>query len=143
MIKSSLVLLIASSLFLQARSCFTSKYHVYIVSQLPPNSPPLHLHCFSKDDDLGYHDLSPNVEYSFAFCENPFSTMFACRFRWNGKDKGFHVYDAEWDENRCKDFHNGVCYYVVKEDGFYFGGRYPPKDFAFLCGWEPNSECIL
>ena len=147
MIKLNFFLLIASSLLLQATSspdlppsnCFTRKIAVYIVSHLPPNSPPLNVHCISKDDDLGYHDLTPNVEYRFAFCVRPFSTMFSCHFKWNGKDKGFHVFDANWGDNRCE---YGHCYYAVQPEGFYFTNIYPPpKKLRFMCDWNPNSKC--
>lgn len=145
MIKCSFFLLIASSFLLQATAlqpsnCFLdNKYAVYIVSNLPPNTPPLKVHCFSKDDDLGYHNLTQNVEYRFAFCEKAFSTMFACHFWWNGHDKGFRAYDANWDYNRCRSA--GICYYVAKSDGFYFTNVYPPKNLGFLCDWNPNSKC--
>ncbi|KAL1542406.1 hypothetical protein AAHA92_26505 [Salvia divinorum] len=144
MIKYSFFLLIASSFLLQPTAsqpnCFLdNKYAVYIVSNLPPKSPPLQVHCISKDDDLGHHNLTQNVEYRFAFCEIAFVTMFSCRFRWNGHDRGFHVYDANWDYNRCRSA--GICYYVVKSDGFYFTNVYPPKKVGFLCGWNPSSKC--
>ncbi|KAG6404609.1 hypothetical protein SASPL_136860 [Salvia splendens] len=164
--KHNLIYLIASCLLLQATSspdsppsllpqatsspdsppsdnCFFLKFTIYIVSHLPPKSPPLNVHCFSKDDDLGYHNLAPNVEYRFAFCLKPLATMFACRFKWNGKDKAFHVFDANWDDNRCKwPGTNGICYYAVANEGFYFTNAYPPpKQLGFLCDWSPNSTC--
>ncbi|KAL1542411.1 hypothetical protein AAHA92_26510 [Salvia divinorum] len=147
MIKYSLFLLIASLFLIQATSspdlppsdCITKGYDVYIVSHLPPNSQPLHIHCISKDDDLGYHNLTPNVEYHFGFCVKPFATMFSCRFQWNGKDRGFHVFDANWVYNRCK---SGKCYYVVQPEGFFFTDVYPPpKVLGFLCDWNPSSIC--
>ena len=142
-INYTLFLFIAFSLLFQATSlpnfppskCFIRKFNVYIVSHLPSNSPPLKIHCFSKDDDLGYHDLAPNVEYNFTFGTNPFATMFACRFRWNGKNKAFHIYDANWDEDtkRCiPDTKHEVCYYVVQPEGFYFTNMYPPKERIFM-----------
>ena len=152
MIKYKLFLLIASSLLLQTTSspdlppsdCITKKIIVYIVSHLPPTSPPLNIHCFSKDDDLGYHNLTKNVEYRFAFCVKPLATMFACRFQWNGKDRGFRVFDANWGfKNRCKtESGDGICYYAVQPDGFYFTNVYPPpKKLGILCDWNPNSKC--
>ncbi|KAL1542413.1 hypothetical protein AAHA92_26512 [Salvia divinorum] len=141
MIKYTLFLLIASSLFLHATSCILAKYHVYIASNLPTNSPPLQVHCSSKDDDLGYHTLAPGAEYQFSFCENPLATLFSCRFLWNGNDKGFHVYDAKWDHNRCIiGNRHGVCYYAVKPAGFFFTNKYPPKELDFLCGWDNNNK---
>ncbi|KAL1542414.1 hypothetical protein AAHA92_26513 [Salvia divinorum] len=140
MMKYNLFLLIASSLLLQAASspsnCFTTKYEVYIRSDLP--SPLLNIHCFSKDDDLGYHDLAPKAEYRFAFCENPLATLFSCHYKWNGKDKKFHAYDATTSYNRCN---KGICYYIVKPDGFYFSNVYPPNQGRFLCDWNPTTPC--
>ena len=141
----SLFLLIASSLLVKATAsqpdCFLAKYAVYVVNNLPTNSPPLQIHCFSKDDDMGYHNLTQNAGYRFAFCEKPLSTMFACSFHWNGNNKGFHVYDARWQVNRC--VRHGICYYAVKSDAFYFSDSYPPKNLKFLCDWNPNSKCLL
>ncbi|KAG6382810.1 hypothetical protein SASPL_157481 [Salvia splendens] len=102
-------------------------------------SPPLNVHCFSGDDDLGYHDLTQNAEYHFDFCEKPFATMFACHFKWNGKDKSFHVYDAAHGGYiLCN---NGICYYSVASDGFHFSNVYPPNQGRFLCDWNPNTSC--
>ncbi|KAG6404612.1 hypothetical protein SASPL_136863 [Salvia splendens] len=102
-------------------------------------SPPLNVHCFSGDDDLGYHDLTQNAEYHFDFCENAVATMFACHFKWNGKDKSFHVYDARHGgSDLCN---KGICYYVVANDGFHFSNVYPPNQGRFFCDWNPNTSC--
>ncbi|KAG6404610.1 hypothetical protein SASPL_136861 [Salvia splendens] len=92
---------------------------------------------------MGYHNLTPNVEYRFAFCVKPLSTLFSCRFQWNGKDKGFHVFDAQWGINRCEPLGKaGICYYAVQPEGFYFANVYPPPEkLGILCDWNPNSKC--
>ena len=143
MMKYNLFLLIASSLLLQAtlsRSvCITNHYDVYIRNSLPAGSPPLNVHCLSGDDGLGYHDLTQNAEYHFDFCENAVATMFTCHFKWNGKDKGFHVYDARHGgSDLCN---KGICYYSVADDGFHFSNVYPPDQGRFFCDWNPNSSC--
>lgn len=127
-------LLIVSSCLLQTiTSCFfVHKYAVYVVNNLPPNTPPLFLHCASKDDDLGNHTLPINQHFRFAFCKNAFATLFFCRFRWNGKDKALNVYDSSWKYNRCQ---YDVCYYALKSDGVYFSISYPPKELTFLSPW--------
>ncbi|KAL1542374.1 hypothetical protein AAHA92_26475 [Salvia divinorum] len=135
MIKYTLFLLIASSLFLNA----TAKCTLYIASNLPLNSPPLQVHCASKDYDLGYHSLATGEEYILSFDEKPFSTLFTCRFVWNKNNKVFHVYDERSKE--CSE--TGVRYYAVKPEGFYFTNVYPPKKLGFQCDWKQNfsSKC--
>ncbi|KAL8051772.1 hypothetical protein ABFX02_06G170500 [Erythranthe guttata] len=111
---------------------FNYKYTVYVVNNLPSNSAPLLLHCASGNDDLGDHVLSTNQDFHFDFCENPFSTLFFCRFRWNGKNTAFDVFDASWKKNRCT---YDVCYYSVQSDGFYFSDTNPPTNLVKLSSW--------
>ncbi|GFQ07435.1 hypothetical protein PHJA_002887600 [Phtheirospermum japonicum] len=108
------------------------KFTVHIVNNLPPNSPPLSLHCASKNDDLGHHNLTTNQDFHFSFCDNPFSTLFFCRFQWNNKNTSFDVYSAGWKYNRCE---YGVCGYGVKSDGIYFSLYYPLKNLTKYRGW--------
>lgn len=135
MVQYNLFFLIVSAfLFQTTTSCFfVTKYTVFVVNNLPPNSPPLVLHCASKDDDLGYHTVTTNRQFRFSFCDKPLSTLFFCRFRWNGKDKAFQVFNSSWYQNRCNK--NDVCYYAVKSDGFYFSNVYPPVEETFLSTW--------
>lgn len=135
MAKYILLFIIFSSIVVQtmAKRCvFTKKYWVHVVNNLPPDSPPLHIHCASKNDELGHLTLTTNQDFSFEFCEGVFGTLFFCNMQWNGKDNDFDVFDSTWYENRCR---HGVCYYSVKSDGIYLADTYPPKQFRLLLRW--------
>lgn len=129
--------LIVSSIYLLQSTnagCFLStEYSVYVTNNLPPWTRPLKLHCAAKDDDHGTISLSEGQQFTFKFCDYGWSTLYFCRFWWNGKDSAFVVYDSSWEEPRCID--NGVCYYDVKEEGFYFSNSNPPQNESLLVKW--------
>ncbi|CAA0830055.1 Plant self-incompatibility protein S1 family [Striga hermonthica] len=88
------------------RHCFfTRKFTVHVTNKLPPKSDPLKLHCGSKDDDLGFHTLSPNQSFSWGFCENfvP-NTLFFCHIWWGyNKDIGFESFNFEFHDGCIPD----------------------------------------
>ncbi|EYU37414.1 hypothetical protein MIMGU_mgv1a020317mg, partial [Erythranthe guttata] len=67
--------------------------HVYVsvYNNLPENTPPMLLHCQSKNDRLGYHTLAKGENFDFDFCP-VWRTLFFCHVWWNGKDIAFDVY---------------------------------------------------
>ncbi|KAF7849301.1 hypothetical protein BT93_J0986 [Corymbia citriodora subsp. variegata] len=64
-----------------------SPVHVELVNKLP-GGVTLKVHCQSKNDDLGFHDLAPDVKYEFQFRPNTGlrSTLFFCSFQWPDYD---------------------------------------------------------
>ncbi|KAL7148274.1 hypothetical protein ABFS83_06G167200 [Erythranthe nasuta] len=117
---------------IEKRTCaFSPKYDVYVANNLPPDSEPLLVHCASKDDELGYHNVTVNRDFHFNFCEIP-HTLFFCHLWWNNKDVAFDVYNARWKHNICIDF---KCYWVAKSDGIYFSGYYPPRELELKYSW--------
>ncbi|GFQ07893.1 hypothetical protein PHJA_002933300, partial [Phtheirospermum japonicum] len=44
---------------------------VFVVSDLPRDSPPLYVHCASGDDELGYHTLKLGQDFHFEFGKGP------------------------------------------------------------------------
>ncbi|KZV24248.1 hypothetical protein F511_01730 [Dorcoceras hygrometricum] len=135
-ISATLAVVISLSIaFLRAKSCtLTSQYTVYIVSNLPPNTPMLSTHCWSRDDDLGSHTLAPGQNYNFNFCESAEgSTKFTCRLWWNGKDKTFDVFSSSWTFEPCDK--TGTCNWFAKEDGIYFSNRNPPWKLQKVYPW--------
>lgn len=96
---------------------FAKKNHVHIVSNLPPNSPPLLIHCASKNNDIGNHTLYPGQLLEWSFCANYFppTTLFFCRFRWGQQNRAFEVYNEEISGRLL--YEN---WWIVKSDGFYF-----------------------
>lgn len=135
MIKHLLSLLFLSCFFsLQTtQACFlVPKKHVYITNNLPSPSPPLRYHCQSDDDDFGFKNLGLGKVFEIEFCLKPLSTLYYCHFWWKGKDKSFVVFDASPLNNRCK---SKICYYSVRENGFYLSNDYPPQNFEKINSW--------
>ncbi|OIT30240.1 hypothetical protein A4A49_64733 [Nicotiana attenuata] len=126
-IKAIFLLYIFLFCFPQAKGNFFNgpTYHVYVWNSLPNNSPPLWVHCASKDDELGYNNIAPTTNINWSFHASMWlKTMFFCHFWWNSKDKAFEVFN---DLDTCvKDAGQSniphpttVCQWVVKEDGIY------------------------
>ncbi|CAI9112246.1 OLC1v1012665C1 [Oldenlandia corymbosa var. corymbosa] len=103
---------------------------VSIISALPNNSPPLVLHCFSGDDELGYRDLHSGELYRWDFFAHPW-TKFLCSFNWTTKTQGFAVYDLKVGlSGGCGDAISNddlYCYWLVRDDGFYLSKMYNPN----------------
>ncbi|KAF3664016.1 hypothetical protein FXO38_10350 [Capsicum annuum] len=103
------------------------KYTVQVYDGLPNGTPTpkLRVHCYSGDDDIGYHDLSSDQDltWSFKFNQSPFSgTLFACHFWWGNKDKSFEVFN-DYDNCVMGSFipKTNFCKWIPKEDGIYLG----------------------
>nr|GMC49635.1 pumilio homolog 15-like [Ipomoea batatas] len=118
---STIVLLLLLSLIITQSSWQVDgreiETHIYIYNQLPQDSDIFKLHCFSKDDDLGYHDISrANSPFTWTFMDNFWgTTMFACHFWWGSKDQAFEVYGGKI---RPK-IDPSKFHYYVRSDGFY------------------------
>ncbi|PIN06705.1 hypothetical protein CDL12_20736 [Handroanthus impetiginosus] len=80
--------------------------------------------CQSKDDDLGYHNLAPNQDYNWSFCDNTWATtLFFCHL-----DVVFDAFKARWYEGQLhevfwvakSDGQRHEVFWVAKSDGIYF-----------------------
>nr|GMD74106.1 trinucleotide repeat-containing gene 18 protein-like [Ipomoea batatas] len=118
---STIVLLLLLSLII-TQSCWQVdghevESHIYIYNQLPQVSDIFKLHCFSKDDDLGYHDISrANSPFTWTFVDNFWgTTLFACHFWWGSKDRAFEVYGGQIRP----EIDTYKLHYYVRSDGFY------------------------
>ena len=129
-IKSSYLLaLFATFNYLQSfhvSAIFPIPFEVFVVSQLPANSSLLHIHCASKDNDLGDHDLHRDGQFRWQFRMNFWGTTeFWCHFWWNSKDRRFTV--MRWSFAKIHCGHDllirNTCFWMVREDGFYFSNR--------------------
>ncbi|EYU39654.1 hypothetical protein MIMGU_mgv11b017487mg [Erythranthe guttata] len=77
----------------------TEEYEVHVTNRLP--SPQLRLHCASKNDDLGYHNIDRDYDFNWRFCENwTGNTLFFCHLWWNNNDVAFDVFKSH-DDNPC------------------------------------------
>ncbi|KAF8035073.1 hypothetical protein BT93_C1183 [Corymbia citriodora subsp. variegata] len=82
------------------------------------------VHCKSKEDDLGFHDITPTTSWGFSFTPSFVgSTLFFCNFAWPGQFHYFDIYDQSRDELICstciwKISANGTCLLDAVTGGF-------------------------
>ncbi|KZV33800.1 hypothetical protein F511_30811 [Dorcoceras hygrometricum] len=131
-----IALVVLATINLQAtEACLTHDYNVVINNGLPPDSPdPLKLHCRSKNDDLGYHELQVNQNFTWSFCESLlYNTLFTCDVSWGRAYQGFQAFNSK-NQGMCD---GGLCLWQPRSDGIYFKGlEYPYflKKFDWLFG---------
>ncbi|KAM3357030.1 hypothetical protein P3S68_023745 [Capsicum galapagoense] len=98
-------------------------YLVSIINNLKNSSVKLKIRCQSKENDLGYHNLSYNQSFDFQFEEHLFhKTLFFCHFWWPPKQNVFDVFN---NANRCikhGPVHTHTCIWLANVDGFYLNG---------------------
>ncbi|KAK9944901.1 hypothetical protein M0R45_010443 [Rubus argutus] len=98
------------------------KYTVHIINGFQ-NNEVLHAHCKSKDDDLGFREISMNEEFNWTFRRNiGDTTLFFCNMWWSGGHLVFNVYDAKDDTiltNCSYGGSRGECMWRMNEDGIY------------------------
>ncbi|RDX65426.1 S-protein-like 2, partial [Mucuna pruriens] len=77
----------------------------------------LYLHCKSKDDDLGQHDLGTGQYQEWSFRDNfADTTLFWCSMFAYDTKMSFEIYNAKIDESKC----DKQCYRSIRPDGGYF-----------------------
>lgn len=90
-------------------------------------SNTLDVHCKSKDNDLGPHHLNKTQYVEWHFTPNIFGrTLFWCNFEDGFRSKSIDVYN-EKKYGDCPIYHPAysmICYWEVRDDGFYFN-HYP------------------
>ena len=96
----------------------TTTWHVHVVNNLS-NNQTLFLHCKSKEDDLGEHNLTAGTEFTWKFKQNFFqTTLFWCYLR--KPDKFCSIFNVFWKEDffqfRCS-YKN--CIWIAKVEGIY------------------------
>ncbi|XP_038685824.1 S-protein homolog 5-like [Tripterygium wilfordii] len=133
--RNSSLLLLSSSLWLLHICCSMhsenfgwAKYRVHIVNEIQNvGGGPLVIRCQSTgtvDDDLGVQRLGLHKEFSWAFHYNcSGSTLCFCRFTFGSRSTSFDVFRGVDDVNWCnyQDRNNGDYYWVITNEGFYFG----------------------
>lgn len=101
---------------------------VDVVNNLPPNSAPLNVHCWSGDNDMGNHALGVDQDYYFPFCTT-IGTLYSCSFSWNGKYTSFDVLSSNWKTNY------GNYYWIVKSNGIFLSDKYLPQKYIQNHAW--------
>lgn len=84
--KTIFSLLVISFCLLQALrvEAWGEKYHVFIKNGIS-HPLPLSIHCYSTENDLGFHVLKLEDNFNFRFRMNFWgTTRFWCDFWWNG-----------------------------------------------------------
>jgi len=64
--------------------------------------------------------------------------VFFCHFWWGKKDIRFEVYrETGACGHKTRGSNKGICYWLIKEDDFYFAinGNPPPSTFVRKFGW--------
>ncbi|KAL3726768.1 hypothetical protein ACJRO7_031636 [Eucalyptus globulus] len=121
MVPSARILLVLAAIMalhqVNGRTVFdVFRIHARITNRLP-GGVTLRVHCKSKDDDLGFHDIAPNKYWGFKFFPNRFNTLFYCSVQWPGHFHYFNVFD---NEDRDAEFMGrwiikpeGPCWYIT------------------------------
>lgn len=120
----------------QAKKCsfLTPKFTIRIKNEIPKSQ--VSVHCRSKEDDLGFHNLKEQEEYYWKFCQNLWgTTLFGCDVKWGNNKASFHGFDLKLSQNYCGKF---VCRWSVKEDGIYFTNK--KKKFFKFYNWTTNPH---
>ncbi|KAJ9169717.1 hypothetical protein P3X46_017876 [Hevea brasiliensis] len=138
MSSSSLLFILALALFITSSECsLFDPYHVHVTNILSQNKILL-VHCKSKDDDLGVHNLTVGQEFSWSFKLNFFgTTLFWC---YMAPDDHSHVaFKVFWVSgklfDRCDAAQN--CFWVAKDDGVYLRDTRRNED-VYKQEWQPG-----
>lgn len=120
-------------IILQQFACgcvLTSKLRVHVHNNLPANNNLL-VHCYSKDDDLGYHTLGVGQQFQWPFCANFLpTTLYSCTLTWVSKTASFEAFKEKIWGTSGENYH-----WIAKSDGIYFSGDAYPADQQKKYDW--------
>ncbi|GFP88795.1 hypothetical protein PHJA_001023200 [Phtheirospermum japonicum] len=88
----------------------------------------MRVHCASGNDELGYHNLLFNQQFSWRFCNAP-RTLFFCHLWWGPKQKSFDVFVSKFPLTPYSDY-----YWFARSDGIYLS--IDNKSFTKKFDWE-------
>lgn len=137
--KSCLAILLALlALVMQGEPCFAfcfSRWMVRVFNDMK-NREKLFIHCKSRDNDLGLHNLNVGRQLTWKFRENLWSsTLFWCYIRNQNRHVSLEVFNA-YDPNlyyKCKGLE---CIWSIREDGIYVRNKALGNQFEFIGKWE-------
>lgn len=113
-----LILKITLQVLLLSEGSWASPDRVMNITNDLDESIPLTIHCQSKDNDLGEHELQYHTSLHWQFKSNPFPpfTVFWCSMSWQTINNGtFDVYKASRDDTRCAQY----CMWKIRQTGAY------------------------
>ncbi|CAN0879560.1 S-protein homolog 1 [Linum grandiflorum] len=111
--------------------------HVHVINELNQSWRHLFLQCWSKDDDLGTHEVPVWSEYTWRFKPNVLgTTTWTCSVRLND---GRHAqWDSYWEDlSEGKREYKDNIYWVAEEDGIYLRYKKENRD-EFYAKWRTN-----
>lgn len=117
----AIALFVVFTLISQPQHLNGMEYEVRVVNGFTDNSSlPLVIWCTSKDGDMGGRALQEHDDFSWVVRTNFWGsgTHFFCTMKWDQKRKSFDAFKVPRDSYRCGLLRK--CYWLVKEDGFYF-----------------------
>lgn len=131
--------LVLSLVIVEPAEAFSSmeRWHIHVVNGLT-NAQTLLVHCKSKDNDLGEHDLNGGTEYNWTFRVNFWdTTLFWCYLQKpDGKSSSFEAFWVEkstiWLVYKCS---GNNCIWIAKDDGIYLKDNEAQKDIL-LHEWK-------
>ncbi|CBI33341.3 hypothetical protein VitviT2T_006892 [Vitis vinifera] len=108
-------------------------YDVRVVNGFTDNSSlVLVIWCSSQHNDLGGRALQAGDDFSWSLKTNLWATtLFHCTMKWDQRRTSFEAFQVQRDSQRCAPFR--TCFWLVKEDGFYFSNDQVnwKKDFSW------------
>ncbi|XP_050207354.1 S-protein homolog 1-like [Mercurialis annua] len=130
---TALLIILNTLLAINNYSCVRARptIHVHVINGLTAES--LHVHCYSKDDDLGQHLLAVSEHLDWSFRTSIFgTTRFTCEMNWA---QGHGVFKVFWQgptiQLRC--YKN--CIWLATATGLYLKDFSLDK-FVFVYPWE-------
>nr|KJB26087.1 hypothetical protein B456_004G224600 [Gossypium raimondii] len=141
-----LVQAIAITLLIHSSSCEFNKGHHDDINKLSPwlitwhlhvvnglsNGRILLVHCKSKDDDLGIHNLTADTEFTWKFKPNFFGgTLFWCYMAHSNFHAAFDAFRE--NDDFFQECNYGDCIWTAKDDGIYLRNGKLDK---LTYGWE-------
>ncbi|CAI0458680.1 unnamed protein product [Linum tenue] len=134
--------LVAGSTAAQTPSAIWPYHYVDVVNELGGGKVLL-VHCKSRDDDLGPHNITVGSQYEFRFKLNVLiPTLFTC---YAAPDGSQHVdYTAfKEDEAEYRESSGHHTFWIAKDDGIYLRRKGQEQDeryFAWQSGQNPKPN---
>ena len=105
---------------------------VHVMNELKNDKKAMRVHCKSKDEDMGIHDVPVGSEYQWKVKNTDTTTTpFTCGISANDKEIVFKAYFEDVELLRRVNENNS--YWVVKDDGIYLRQIWKNTDVF----WQP------
>lgn len=122
--------LLITTIFITSESLtFWPKIKVIIEGAIPGEN--VNIHCFSGDNELGYHTLANGDKFTFHFRPNIFhTTKFYCTITTKHGFGSYAVFDNNLRDNYCGKY----CHWFIQKNGLFLQIHLNGKQNSeFLC----------